>query len=128
MVIKLIVGMESRWRGGRTRSSRLPTTRAPARHWWGTSTPKETGGTPERPGRMWGGVKGEEKWSPDGTGTPEGWLGEGRASHTWTDPRGLGGSGGVCLAFPLPNWAQVSLLGSWAGSSTFWGPLWPRWS
>ena len=41
-------GMESRWQCGKTRSTFLPTTRAPARHWWGTLTPKKMGGTPKR--------------------------------------------------------------------------------
>ena len=37
---------------------------------------------------MWGvgGVKGEEKWRWDRTGTPEGRLGEGRSSYTQWDP------------------------------------------
>ena len=48
-------------------------------------------------------MRGEEKWRPDGTGALEGWLGEGRGSHAWRDPQGLGGSGGVQLAFPLPR-------------------------
>ena len=37
--------------------------------------------------------RGEEKWRLDGTSTPEGWLGEGRSSHTWRDPQGFGGCG-----------------------------------
>ena len=50
------------------------------------------------------GTEGAEKWRPDGTGTPEGWLGEGRGSHAWRDPRGFGGSaGGMRLGFPLPR-------------------------
>ena len=103
----------------------LLTPRALARCWWGTSAPKEMGGTPERPGRMWRGVRGEEKWRLDRTGTPEGWLGVGRGSHAWRDPWGLGGSGGVCLAFPLPSWALGSLLGSRSWSSVLRGPLRP---
>ena len=59
------------------RSLHLLTTRAPTRCHWGTSTPKGMGGNPEGPGRMWGGVRGEEKWRRDGTGAPEGWLGGG---------------------------------------------------
>ena len=74
-------GAESRWRCGKLRNSRLPITRAPAGRWWGTSTPKEVGGTPEQLGRMRGGVRGKEKWRPDRTSSPEGWLGEGRGSE-----------------------------------------------
>ena len=37
---------------------------------------------------MWEGVREEKKWRQDGTGAPEGRLGEGKGSHTW---RGKGG-------------------------------------
>ena len=74
--------------------------------------PKEMGGTPKRLGRMWGGVRGEEKWRPDRTGAPEGWLGEGRGSHAWRDPQGLGRPGEARWASPLLTWAPGSLLGS----------------
>ena len=103
---------------GRTRSSHLPTTRAPGRCWWGASMPQEMGGTPEQPGRTCWGVRGEEKWRPDRTGTPEGWVGEGRGSHTWRDPQGLGGSVGSTPSVSLPNQAWGSLLGSRARAST----------
>ena len=36
-----------------------------------------------RPGRTW---EGEKKWRWDGTDAPEGELGEGRDSHTWSGP------------------------------------------
>ena len=49
----------------------VATTRAPVRCWWGTLTPNETGGTPEQLGRMWWGVRGEEKWRVDKTSVPE---------------------------------------------------------
>ena len=41
-----------------------------------------------------GGVRGEEKWRPDRTSAPEGWLGGRRGPHSWRDPQGSGGSGG----------------------------------
>ena len=77
---------ESRWQSRRTQSSHVLTTRAPTRCWWGTSIPKGTGGTPEQQGRTWWGTRGE-KWRSDGTGTPEGWLGKGRDSHSWRGPQ-----------------------------------------
>ena len=49
--------------------------------------PKDTGGTPEQLGKMWGGVRGEEKWRPDMTVALAGWLGEGRGSLVWRDHR-----------------------------------------
>ena len=59
-------------------------------------------------------MKGEEKWVR--TGALEGWLGEGKGSHT---PRGkLGnhwegrGSKGSMARFPLPTWAPRNLLRS----------------
>ena len=53
---------------------------------------------PQQPHKTWGmgGVKGEEKWRWEGTGAPEGWLGEGRSSYTQQDPptvRGPGATG-----------------------------------
>ena len=45
---KIWQGAESRWRHGKMRSSHLPTTRVTAGYWWGTSMPKEMGGTPKR--------------------------------------------------------------------------------
>ena len=35
----------------------------------------------------------EEKWRPDRTSTPEGWLRRGRVSHAWRDPQGLRSQG-----------------------------------
>ena len=48
---------------------------------------------PQQPGRMWGlgAVKGEKKWRWNGTGTPEGWLGEGKGR----DPTPEGGNWGT---------------------------------
>ena len=40
------------------------------------------------------GSEGKEEWRPDRTSAPEGWLGEGRGSHSWQDLWELGGSGG----------------------------------
>ena len=79
-----------------------------------------------------GGVKGEEKWRWDRTGTPEGRLGEGRSSYTQRDPptvRGPAGTGetlgetvgegrrgmegNVASAFPV-HLGIGSMLGSWA--------------
>ena len=48
-----------------------------------------------------GGLRGEEKWRPDRTSTPEGWLGGGSGSHAWRDPRGLG-LGERAQRFPCP--------------------------
>ena len=69
---------------------------------------------------MWGmeGVKGEEKWRWDGTGTPEGQLGEvkgsqarrGKLGNQW---EGRGSKGSVAR-FLLPTWAPRNLLRSWA--------------
>ena len=71
-------------------------------------------------------MRGEEKWRLDRTGTPQGWLGEGRGSHARRELRGLRGSGGARLASPLPSLALGSLQGSSAGSSTLQGPVGPR--
>ena len=94
-----------RWQSRRTQSLCLPTTRAPTRCWWGTLTPEGTGGTPEQTGRTWGAVKGEEKWRSDGTGALEGWLVEGRGSHTRRDHslgvRRIGGEVACCVPCPL---------------------------
>ena len=65
-----------------------------------------------------GGVRGEEKWRRDGTGAPEGWLGEGKGSHAqrgklenhW-DGRGSKGS---MANFLLPTWIPRNLLRSQA--------------
>ena len=70
---------------------------------------------------------GKEKWREEGTGTPEGWLGEGRGSHdqrvpptVWgsvrpgRDLQGIRGSEGMQLASPPTAQAPVSLLGSQA--------------
>ena len=92
-------GAESRWQCRKTQSSHLPTTRVPDRSWWGTLTPKEMGGTPKRPGRMLQGPRGE-KWRPDRTGAPEGWLGGERGSHTWGDPWGLRSGGSSPSVYP----------------------------
>ena len=43
---------------------------------------------------------GEEEWRPDRTSAPEGWLGERRGTHAWTDPWGLGGSGESVPSIP----------------------------
>ena len=63
-------------------------------------------------------MKGEEKWRQDGTGAPEGWLGEGKGSHAqWGE---LGnhwegrGSKGSMARFPLPTWGFRNLLRSQA--------------
>ena len=63
-----------------------------------------------------GGVKWEGKSRWEGTGTPEGRLGEGKGSHVrrgklwdhWEDR----GSKGSKARFPLPTWAPGSLLRS----------------
>ena len=71
---------------------------------------------------------GEEKWRPDGTGAPEGWLGEGKGSHAGRGPltmrgsvgmgidlRGIGGSeGNAASVSPACSVPGVSLLGSQA--------------
>ena len=67
---------------------------------------------------MWamGGVKGEEKWRWDGTGAPEGRLGEGMGSHTGRGKLGDHwegrGSKGSMDRFPLPTWTPKNLLRS----------------
>ena len=62
-----------------------------------------------------GGVKGEEKWRKNGTGTPEGWLGEEKGSHAQKGGHWEGrGSKGSVAKFPLPTWAPRNLLRSWA--------------
>ena len=73
---------------------------------------RDAGGGPQCP-RRWeetlsnwvgrgGELQGEEKWRLERTSAPEGWLGEGRGSLAWRNPRGLGGSEGsapsVCPA------------------------------
>ena len=74
----------------------------------------EMGGTPEQPGRMWGGVRGEEKWRPDRTNTPEWCLREGRSSLTWRDSQGArriwGGVEGVYPTHSGPG-KPAGLLG-----------------
>ena len=42
----------------------------------------------------WGGGRGEEEWRRDGTGAPEGRLGEGRGSHSWRGPLMVRGATG----------------------------------
>ena len=79
--------------------------------------PKEMGGTLKKLARMWGRVRGEEKWRTDRTRAPEGWLEEGRGSLAWRDPRGLEDQWVAHLAFPLPSQAPESLLGSQTRSS-----------
>ena len=92
-------------------------------------TPKGTGGTPSNQvGRgVLGGMRGEEKWRRDGTGAPEGWLGEGKGSHTWRGKlwdhwEGRGSKGSMDRS-PPPTWAPRSLLRSWAWSSAHQGLL-----
>ena len=63
-----------------------------------------------------GGVKGEQKWRREGTGTPEGRLVEGKGSHAQRGKlgnrwEGRGSKEGVAR-FPLPTWAPRSLLRS----------------
>ena len=66
---------------------------------------------------MWG-VKGEEKWRCDGTGIPEGRLGDGKGSHARRGKLGDHwegrGSKGSMARFPLPTWTPRNLLRSWA--------------
>ena len=63
-------------------------------------------------------MKGEEKWRRDGTGAPEGRLGEGKGSHTLRGKLGNHwegrGSKGSVARLLLPTWAPGSLLRSWA--------------
>ena len=63
-------------------------------------------------------MKGEEKWRWDGTGVPEGRLGEGKGSHAGRGKLGDHwegrGSKGRVVRFPLPTWAPGSLLRSQA--------------
>ena len=65
-----------------------------------------------------GGVKGEEKWKRNGTGAPEGRLGEGKGSHTRRGKLGDHwegrGSKGSVARFPLLLWAPGNLLRSQA--------------
>ena len=84
----------------------------------GPQTPKGAGGIhSDQVGRgAWGGVRGEEKWRRDGTGTSEGRLGEGKGSHARRGKLGDHwegrGSKGSVDRFPLPTWAPGSLLRS----------------
>ena len=85
-----------------------PTTRAPARHWWGTSTPKETGGTPERPSRMWGECGERRSGGRTGPAPVRGVWEGGRfpmSGGTSKDPLiwGSKDQGGTRIVFPLPN-------------------------
>ena len=61
-------------------------------------------------------MRGEEKWRREGTGAPEGQLGEGKVSHTRRGKLGNHwegrGSKGSVARFPLPTWAPGSLLRS----------------
>ena len=63
-----------------------------------------------------GGVKGKEKQRQDGTGAPEGLLGEGKGSHTQRgkleDHWEGRGSKGSMARFPLPTWTPRNLLRS----------------
>ena len=68
-----------------------------------------------------GRLREEEKWRPDRTAAPEGWLGRGRGSYTWRDTCGLR-LGGAYLEFPCPIIPE-SLPGSWARFYTLRGPL-----
>ena len=43
----------------------------------------------------WDGGREEEKWRQDGTGTPEGWLEEGKGSHARRGPLTVRGSAGT---------------------------------
>ena len=65
-----------------------------------------------------GGVKGEEKWKQDGTGVPDGQLGEGKGSHARRGKLGNHWEGrvskGSVARFPLPTWASRNLLRSQA--------------
>ena len=75
-------------------------------------------------------VGGEEKWRWDGTGAPEGRLGEGKGSHARREKGGDHwegrGSKGSVARFPLPIWAPRNLLRPQAWSSAHLGPLQPR--
>ena len=63
-------------------------------------------------------MKGEEKWKRNGTGAPEGRLGEGKGSHTRRGKLGDHwegrGSKGSVARFPLLLWAPGNLLRSQA--------------
>ena len=65
-----------------------------------------------------GGVKGEEKWRRDETGTPEEPLGEGKGKGSHARRGKLGShwegrrSKGSMARFPLPTWAPRNLLRS----------------
>lgn len=68
--------------------------------------------------------KGVRKLEERQKGALKGWLGDGRGSHTESDPPILMGSAGTRRdfsgvgveqpVFPLPAWPQASLLGSLA--------------
>ena len=108
------------------RSLCLLITKAPTRRWWGTLTPKGTGGTPKWTGRM-GGVEQVESRSGGQTG-PEPLRGGWGRRGVLTPGGTLGGSEdqrGTWLASPPPIQALGSLQGSWTGFSTLRGPLWP---
>ena len=78
-----------------------------------------------------GGAREEEKWKPDGTGDPEGWLGVGRSSHIWrirgnvasispnhSGPRKPAGVLGLVLCPPGPppaTWVLEAWEGGWGG-------------
>ena len=99
--------METRWQCGKMQSLHLPTTRAPARCWWGALMPKEKGRTPKRTGRTCGDWEwrrsGDRKglvplrggWEGGGVPTPGGTL---RGSD----------KGGASPVFPVPNQQQKS--------------------
>ena len=96
-------GLQSRWQQRRTQSLHLPTTRAPARCWWGTSTPKEMGQTPKRPGRTWGDRGGRKSVGRTGpVPLRGGWEVGGFLTPRRTLSRGLEDQGERAYHFPRP--------------------------
>ena len=79
----------------------------------------------DRVGR-WGTETGE-KGRPDRTSTPEGWLGGGRGSHAWRDPRGLG-AGGSAPSISLAQSAQEACLAPGPGHKPLEAPSELHWS
>ena len=57
-----------------------------------------------------GGLRGEEKWRLDRTGTPEGRLRGGRGCHAWRDARGLRPGGSALSASPVQSPGKSALL------------------
>ena len=105
----------------------LPTTREPAGRWRGTSTPQEMGGMLKRTGKTWGDW-GEEKWRPDRTGAPEGWLRRGRGSHAWRDPQGLRWGGWSAPSVSPDQSAREVCLALRPGPTPSEAPSRPHWS